>query len=142
MLWAHNRRCNIYIYMGLSVYWLLSVLCVCVCVCVYVCVISNQSISKKLHYVIWKSDGGRQYRWGLHKTGGRGRGVGVAPLCQLCKETLKISHPPHYKTTSPFLAPPISRKNFPSSYYSHFWKISSPTLWKGVGGRGFGLCLF
>ena len=28
---------------------------------------------------------------------------GLAPLWQLCKETLKISHPP-YKTNPPFLA--------------------------------------
>ena len=39
----------IYIYMGVSVYWPLSVLhvFVCACVCVYVCVISNESTSKK-----------------------------------------------------------------------------------------------
>ena len=41
--------------MGLRVYWPLSVLCVFVCVCVSVClcmfVRSNQSTSKKPHYV-------------------------------------------------------------------------------------------
>ena len=35
---------------------------------------------------IWKK-GGRQYRVVLHKIGG------LAPLCQLCEETLKIFHP-------------------------------------------------
>ena len=53
--------------------------------------------------------------------------VGLAPLCQLCEETLKIFHPPIIKPT---LAPPppppipglphISSKNFPSPHYSHF----------------------
>ena len=39
--------------MGVSVYWPMSVLCafVCVCVSVCVCVRSNQSTSKKPHYV-------------------------------------------------------------------------------------------
>ena len=41
----------IYIYMGVSVYWPLSVLLVFVCVCVFVCVISNHSTRKKPHYV-------------------------------------------------------------------------------------------
>ena len=36
------------IYMVVSVYWLLCMVCVFVCVCV--CVIPNQSIIKKLHY--------------------------------------------------------------------------------------------
>ena len=36
---------SVYCYMGVSVYWPLSVLCVFVCVCV----ISNQSTSKKPH---------------------------------------------------------------------------------------------
>ena len=37
------------IYMGVSVDWPLSMLCVCACVCV--CVISNHSTSKKQNYV-------------------------------------------------------------------------------------------
>ena len=37
---------------------------------------------------IWKSGGSRQYVRRLHKVGG------LAPLCQLCKKTLKIAHPP------------------------------------------------
>ena len=53
----------IYIYVGMSKYWSLTVLCdfvcmclrvcvrVCVCVCVCVCVMSNQSTSKETHYV-------------------------------------------------------------------------------------------
>ena len=40
-----------YIYMGVLVYWPLSVKCVFVCMCVFVCVISNQSTSKKPYYV-------------------------------------------------------------------------------------------
>ena len=58
------------------------------------------------------------------------------------KETLKIFHPlPHYKTNPPPLPsfPPISSKNFPSPHYSHFWKISSPSLWRGRGVGGVGL---
>ena len=41
--------------MGVLIYWPLSVMCLCVCVCVCVCVymyvVSNQSSSKKTHYV-------------------------------------------------------------------------------------------
>ena len=57
-----------------------------------------------------------------------GWGEGVAPLCQLCKETLKISHPPIIKQPPhswlpPFLVkishPPItatSEKSHPPLY--------------------------
>ena len=39
--------------MNVSVYWVLSVLCVFVlCVCLCVCVVLNQSTSKKPHYVL------------------------------------------------------------------------------------------
>ena len=34
----------------------------------------------------------------------------MAPLCQLCEETLKISHPPHS------WLPPISTQNFSSPH--------------------------
>ena len=56
--------------------------------------------------------GGRQHRRGLHKIGG------LAPLSELCKETLKIPHLLHYKTTN-------------APHYIHFWKISSR---RGEGG--------
>ena len=52
---------------------------------------------------------------GIHKT------RGLAPLCQLCKDTLKISHPPIIKPNPPppphphsWLPSPISSENFPS----------------------------
>ena len=51
---------------------------------------------------------------GIHKT------RGLAPLCQLCKDTLKVSHPPIIKPNPPppphipGFPPPISRENFPS----------------------------
>ena len=38
--------------MNVSVYWPLSVLCFFVCVFVHLCVVSNQSTSKKPHYVL------------------------------------------------------------------------------------------
>ena len=41
----------------------------------------------------------------LHKIGG------LAPVCQLCKETLKIFHPPIIKPTHIRGFPPISSKN-------------------------------
>ena len=49
LLWAHNKLVIIYAYMGVSVYWLLILrrVYVCVRVCVFVCVIPNQSTSKK-----------------------------------------------------------------------------------------------
>ena len=37
---------------------------------------------------------------------------GLAPLCELYQETLKISHPPIVKPTSPPWLSPISSKNF------------------------------
>ena len=80
---------------------------------------------------IWKK-GGRQYRVVLHKIGG------LAPLCQLCEETLKIFHPSIITPPPPphSWLPTISSKNFPSPHYSHFWKISSPLplppLWREV----------
>ena len=67
-------------------------------------------------YKIWKR-GGRQYKVNLHKIGG------LAPLCQLCKETLKSFHSPlapHPISGSP---PPFLVKNFDSPHYSHFLKI-------------------
>ena len=68
---------------------------------------------------------------------------GLAPLCELYKETLKISHPPIVKPTSPPFLSPIFSKNFLSPpHYSHFWKISFiPPFMKGKGrgGGGFGL---
>ena len=62
----------------------------------------------------------------LHKIGG------LALLCQLCKETLKITLSPHYKTTpSPlFLASPSFLVKM--SHYSHYLKIG------GGGGGGGG----
>ena len=51
---------------------------------------------------------------GIHKI------RGLAPLCQLCKDTLKVSHPPIIKPNLPppphipGFPPPISRENFPS----------------------------
>ena len=39
-----------------------------------------------------KNGKGRQYIGGLHKI------TRLAPLCQLCKETLEFSHFPNYKT--------------------------------------------
>ena len=53
---------------------------------------------------------GRDNIGGLEKIGG------LAPLSQLCKETLKISHHPLTKPTLSILAPPISSKNFPSPH--------------------------
>ena len=82
---------------------------------------------------IWKKGGGgRQYR-SLHKMGGGG---GLASLCQLCKETLKISHLPIVNKTTLHIPgfPPFLVKIPHPSYYSHFWKISSPPLYEG--GRG------
>ena len=142
-----------YLYIVVLVYWPLSVLCV------FVCVMSNQSTSKKPHYLsnlsklnnlykthikfllvlkyqgltwrdhpfnqrnrttertvgvgvrggrevgggggqgarldkIWKKEVGVGNISSLHKTGGWVGGL--AALCQLSKETLKISHPPHF----------------------------------------------
>ena len=72
--------------------------------------------------------GNRQYRergGGLHK-------IGLAPFYQVCKETLKISHPPPIPGFSP-----ISSKNFPSHPSQPFLKNLIPTLWRGRGrGRG------
>ena len=45
---------------------------------------------------------------GLHKI------TGLAPLSQLYKKTLKISHPPIIETTPPIPVLPISSKHFPS----------------------------
>ena len=67
---------------------------------------------------------------------------GLAPLWQLCKETLKISHS-HYKTNPPFLAfsPFLVNIFHPSPpHYSHFRKFLSPFHYDGWV-RGFGLCI-
>ena len=75
----------------------------------------------------WKGNGGGWTRGGLHKVGG------LAPLCQLCKETLKITHPPIIKPIPHSWLSPVSSENFPSPHYSHFWKTHSPIYkWRGV----------
>ena len=61
---------------------------------------------------------GRQYRGDLHKIGG------LASLCQLFQETLKISNP------QPFLALPISSKNFPSTLITAIFEKSHPLFMK------------
>ena len=72
--------------------------------------------------------GGRQYRVGLHKIGR------LAPLYQLCKETLKSPYLP-----IPGSPPPISSKNFWSLTLVIFENSPlSASFMKGVG--GFGLC--
>ena len=45
---------------------------------------------------------------GIHKT------RGLAPLCQLCKDTLKISHPPIIKPNPP--PPPTHIPGFPHPF--------------------------
>ena len=86
-----------------------------------------------------------QWGWGLEMTGKwswreggiqhlkKRRGVGniggLAPLCQLCEDALKIFHSPHYKTNPPFLAyspfllknfhPPTITAIFENCYYHH-----------------------
>ena len=78
-------------------------------------------------------------KWGIGNIRGLHKIRGLAPLCQICQEILKISHPPIIKPTSPFWLPPISNKSFPSLHYSHFWKIGGiaepppPLLIKGGG---------
>ena len=62
-------------------------------------------------------------KWGIGNLRGLHKIRGLAPLCQLCQETLTTSHPPVIKPTSPFWLPSISNKSFPSLHYSHFWKI-------------------
>ena len=52
----------------------------------------------------------------------------LAPLSQICKETLKISHHPIIKPTPSILAPPAPfpvKTSHPST--SHFRKLSSPS---------------
>ena len=76
----------------------------------------------------WKREG-RQYRVGLHKIGR------LAPLYQLCKETLKSPYLPIPGS----LPPPISSKNFWSLTLVIFENSHlSASFMKGVG--GFGLC--
>ena len=60
---------------------------------------------------------------------------GLAPLCELYQETLKISHPPIVKPTSPPWLSPISSKNFPPPPLQPFLKnfIHSPLYERGKG---------
>ena len=74
---------------------------------------------------------GRQYTGSLYKI------RILAPLCQLYKETLKVSHPSHYKPTPPpppphSWLPPISSKNFPTPPppLQQFLKNFIPPLWR------------
>ena len=61
------------------------------------------------------------------KTGGLQKIRGLAPLCQLCKETLKISYPPIIKPPPPIPgSTPFLVKILHPPHNSHFWKISSP----------------
>ena len=85
---------------------------------------------------IWKRRG-RQYRMGLHII------VGFAPLWQLCKETLKSPHPPHYKN-NPLIPdfPPFLVKSFDPPHYCHFWKISPPLHEIGFSNKKWGTSLF
>ena len=62
--------------------------------------------------------GGQAVQWGLHKI------RGLAPLCQLCQETLKTSHPPVQTMTPPPLAERVGC-----------------TLWQGTDLRKFLLFL-
>ena len=111
-----------------------------------------------------KSSGGGGWRWQGSGGGGRvdkiwkmegevgniGGGGGLhkirrlAPFCELCKETLKISHPPIIKPTPPSIPgfPHISCKNFPSTYpitaiFEKFHPPRSPFM----KGWEVGLCL-
>ena len=89
--------------------------------------------------------GNRPYRGGLHKI------RGLAPLRQLCQETLKFSHPPcpppltHYKTNTspPFLASPqfpVKISQLPIIAISE--KFHPSPLHKGGGGEeGLELCI-
>ena len=52
---------------------------------------------------------------GIGNIGGLNKIQGLAPLCELCQETLKISHPPIMKPTPhPPLPPQFLVKKFPS----------------------------
>ena len=84
----------------------------------------------------------------LHKTGG------LEPLCQLCKETLKIPQsplqnhhpppppppPPPTKTPPPPPPPPrpIFSKNLPSPPLQPFLKNLIPLYERGCGGSDYG----
>ena len=99
------------------------------------------------------SSGGVGERWiekilkrggaGLGNIGGLHKIRGLAPLCQLCKETLQIFHPPpHYKTNPPPPIPsffPFLVKVSIPLYCSHLKKKFIPPLWRGRWGEGFGL---
>ena len=91
----------------------------------------------------------KEKRWDRrqHKWGGLHRIRGLAPLYQLCKETLKISHP-HYKTITPpppfplhlhSWLPPVLVKNFHPPITGIFENFHPPALWRG---RGDGTKLF
>ena len=86
-------------------------------------------IDKRVEQKLKKRD------WGIHKIGG------LAPLCQLCKESLKICHPPIIKPTPHSWLPTISSKNFPSPSITAIFEKSDPSLLYEEGrGGGFGLC--
>ena len=70
---------------------------------------------------------GRQYTGSLYKI------RILAPLCQLYKETLKVSHPSHYKPTPPpphSWLPPISSKNFPTPPITAIFEKFHPPFMK------------
>ena len=54
----------------------------------------------------WQGSEGEGRELGKFEKRGIGNIGGLAPFCKLCKETLKISHPPIVKPTPPFLVSP------------------------------------
>ena len=76
---------------------------------------------------------------GLHKIGG------LASLCHLSKETLKIPHSPIIKSTlHSWLSPTICSRHFPSPSLRSFLKNLIPLLYEGEwrGGAGTMFLLF
>ena len=89
---------------------------------------------------IWKKkkkrrERGKQYMGSLHKI------RMLAPLCQLCKETLKVSHASHPPIITAPPPPIISSKISHPPITAVFAKFHSPTFMKGCGGRGGGLTM-
>ena len=79
-----------------------------------------------------KSSGSGQFRGDLHKIGG------LAPLCQLCKETSKTSHPPPLQNQpTPFLtSPPFLAKMYHPTITAIFEKSHPPPPLYGAKGGG------
>ena len=74
----------------------------------------------------FKKGGGVLKIEGLYKI------AGLVPLCQLCKETWKTSHPPLQNQHLHSWLSPVSRKNFPSPR-AIFKKFPPSSLWRRRG---------